>query len=264
MDYTLIVSLIALVLFLGMLLLLETGRRLGVRRLANDPEGARAGTGTVEAAVFALLGLLVAFTFSGAASRFDERRNLIVEETNDIGTAYLRLDLLPASAQPALRDLFRRYVDSRLEVYRKLPDLEAAMAELARSTKLQGEIWSQAVAAGRMEGVPPSAAMLLLPALNQMIDITTTRTMAAQMHPPVVIFALLFGLALGGALLAGYGMAGGRSRSWVHMIGFAAVMAAAVNVIIDIEYPRLGLIQVAAFDQALVELRASHYTQLRT
>ena len=255
--YTLIVSLITLVLFLGMLLLLETGRRLGVRRLAKDPEGARAGTGAVDTAVFALLGLLVAFTFSGAASRFEERRNLIVEETNDIGTAYLRLDLLPASAQPALRDLFRRYVDSRLEVYRKLPDLEAAMAELARSTKLQGEIWSQAVAAGRMEGAPPSAAMLLLPALNQMIDITTTRTMAAQMHPPLAIFALLFGLALGAALLAGHGMAGGRSRSWVHMIGFAAVMAAAVNVIIDIEYPRLGLIQVGAFDQALVELRDS-------
>jgi hypothetical protein len=257
MDYTSIVLLTTLALFLGMLLLLETGRRLGVRRLASDPEGARAGTGTVEGAVFALLGLLVAFTFSGAASRFDQRRDLIVEETNDIGTAYLRLDLLPPSAQPALRDLFRRYVDSRLEVYRKLPDLQAAMAQLAHSTKLQGQIWSQAVAASRTEGAPPSAAMLLLPALNQMIDITTTRTMAAQMHPPLVIFALLFALSLGGALLAGYGMAGGKSRSWVHMIGFAAVLAVAVNVIIDIEYPRLGFIRVATFDQALAELKDS-------
>jgi hypothetical protein len=96
MAYTLIVSLITLGFFLGMLVLLETGRRLGVRRLAKDPEGAPAGTGAVDAAVFALLGLLVAFTFSGAASRFEERRNLIVEETNDIGTAYLRLDLVRA------------------------------------------------------------------------------------------------------------------------------------------------------------------------
>jgi len=66
-----------------------------------DAEGARAGTGTIEGAVFALLGLLIAFTFSGAAARFEDRRALIIEETNDIGTAYLRLDLLPASAQPA-------------------------------------------------------------------------------------------------------------------------------------------------------------------
>jgi hypothetical protein len=257
MDYATLISLLALGLFVGMVLLLELGRRIGVRRIANDPEGAQAGTGAVDGAVFALLGLLIAFTFAGAATRFDERRNLIVQETNDIGTAYLRLDLLPASAQPALRDLFRRYVDSRLEVYRKLPDIEAARAELVRSNQLQGEIWSQAVAAGRMTEAPPAANMLLLPALNQMIDITTTRTMAAQVHPPLVIFVLLFGLALVAALLAGYGMAGGKTRSWIHMIGFAATMALAVNIIIDIEYPRLGLIRVEAFDQALVELRAS-------
>jgi len=257
MNYATFALLITLALFVGMLLLLEIGRRVGARRLADDPEGAKTGTGAIDGAVFALLGLLVAFTFSGAASRFDERRNLIVEEANDIGTAYLRLDLLPASAQPALRDLFRRYVDSRLDTYRKLPDIDAAMAELARSTKLQGEIWSQAVAAGRMEGAPSSATMLLLPAINAMIDITTTRTMAGKTHPPVVIFGLLFGLALAAALLAGYGMAGGKSRSWIHMIGFAAVMAIAVNLIIEIEYPRVGLIRVDAFDQVLVDLRDS-------
>jgi len=257
MTLTSVFLLITPALFLGLLLFLEIGRRIGVHRRATDPEGAQAGTGAVDGAVFALLGLLIAFTFSGAATRFDERRNLIVQETNDIGTAYLRLDLLPPDAQPALRDLFRRYVDSRLEVYRTLPDLDAARAELVRSTALQGEIWRQAVAACRMEGAPPAANMLLLPALNEMIDITTTRTMAARMHPPIVIFVLLFVLALAGALLAGYGMAAARTRNWIHMIGFAAVMAAAVNVIIDIEFPRLGLIRVDAFDQALVELRES-------
>ena len=257
MTFTLISVFITMGLFFSMLLLLDIGRRVGVRRLASDPEGARTGTGTVDGAVFALLGLLIAFTFSGAASRFDARRALIVEEANNIGTAYLRLDLLPASAQPALRDSFRRYVESRLEVYRKLPDLEAVKVELARSTQLQGDIWSQAVAAGRLEGAPPAATILLLPALNQMIDITTTRTMATQMHPPVVIFVLLFGLALASALLAGYGMAGGKSRNWIHMLGFAAVMAVATNVTLDIEYPRLGLIRVDAFDQVLVDVRDS-------
>jgi hypothetical protein len=90
-----------------------------------------------------------------------------------------------------------------------------------------------------------------------MIDVTTTRTMAAKLHPPMVVFTMLFGLALAGALLAGYGMAGGRARSWLHMVGFAAVLAGAVYVIIDLEYPRLGLIRVDAFDRALVELRSS-------
>lgn len=257
MTHALIALSVTLVLFLGMLLLLDVGRRIGARRRAQDPEGAGAGIGAVDGAVFALLGLLIAFTFSGAAARFDARRALIVEEANNIGTAYLRLDLLPGEAQPALRDLFRRYVDSRLETYRKLPDLKAATAELDRSILLQGEIWTQAVAAGRLEGAPPAATMLLLPALNQMIDITTTRTMAAQMHPPMAIFAMLYVLALAGALLAGFGMAGGKTRDWLHMLAFAAVLALAVYVIIDIEYPRLGLIRVDAFDQALVDIRAS-------
>lgn len=257
MNYALTALSITFGLFFGMLLFLDIGRRIGLRRRAQDPEGAGVGTSAVDGAVFALLGLLIAFTFSGAASRFDARRVLIVEEANAIGTAYLRLDVAPVSAQPALRDLFRRYVDSRLEIYRKLPDLDAVKAELARSTQLQGEIWTQAVAAGRLEGAPPAATMLLLPALNQMIDITTTRTMAGQMHPPTIIFGMLYGLALASALLAGYGMTGGRSRDWLHMLAFAVVLALAVYVIIDIEYPRLGLIRVDAFDQVLVEVRAS-------
>jgi hypothetical protein len=92
-------------LFVGMILLLETGRRLGRCRQGKDEEGARAGLGAVEGAVFALMGLLIAFTFSGAASRFDARRQLIVEEANALSTAWLRLDMLPSAAQPELRDL---------------------------------------------------------------------------------------------------------------------------------------------------------------
>jgi hypothetical protein len=202
-------------LFVGMLVCLEIGRRISVRRLASDPEGATVGIGTVEGAVFGLLALLVAFTFSGAAARFDTRRQLIVEETNDIGTAYLRLDLLPPSAQPALRESFRQYVGMRLEVYRKLPDMVAATQELAKATQFQGHLWRQAVAA--CQEAPPAATMLLLPALNAMIDITTTRTMSAQMHPPTIIFAMLFVVALASALLAGHGLAGGKRRNWLHM-----------------------------------------------
>ncbi len=241
-------------LFAAMLLMLELGRRSGLRRAALDPETARAGAGVVEGAVFALLGLLIAFTFSGAATRFDERRKLIVEEANAIGTAYLRIDLVPAAAQAGLRESFRRYLDARLAVYHALPDLAAAKAELARANALQQEIWAKAVAAAA--GSQP-ATMLLLPAINEMIDITTTRTMAAETHPPTIIFVLLFALALLAALLAGQVMASARQRNWIHIITFAFALAGAVYVILDIEYPRLGLIRVDGFDHVLVELRQS-------
>jgi hypothetical protein len=244
-------------LFLGMLLFLEIGRRIAVRQRKEDAGAAGEGVGAVDGAVFALLGLLIAFTFSGASSRFDTRRQLIVEETNDIGTAYLRLDLLPAGAQPALRESFRRYLDARIEIYRKLPDIAAAKAQLAKANELQKQIWRQAVVASQAEGAPPAVPILLLPALNAMFDITTTQNMATLMHPPAVVFVMLFGLALAASLLAGYGMTGSKTRSWFHMVGFALVVAVSVYVILDIEYPRLGLVRVDAFDQALVDLRES-------
>ena len=250
--------LLALSLFLGMLILLVAGRHIGAQRIARDGEGARTGTGAIDAAVFALLGLLVAFTFSNAASKFDTRRNLIVDEANAIGTAYLRLDLVPEARRNALRESFRRYVDARLALYRVgAQDQQRFREAFARVSALQLEIWNQTLAATQDPGAASGAPMLLLPALNEMIDVTSTRTLATEMHPPVVIFGLLALLALASALLAGYGMAGSRSPSWLHMIGFAAVMALAVYIIVDLEYPRLGVIRVDAFDQALVDVRSS-------
>ena len=243
-------------LFAGMLLLLEAGHRIAQRRLARDPEGAQQGIGAVNGAVFGLLGLLVAFTFSGAATRFDARRHLIVQEANDIGTAWLRVDLLPDGEQSAMRDLFRRYLDSRIETYRKLPDIEAAEAEFAASTKVQAQIWQLAVAACEAKR-DPSTTSLVLSSLNTMFDIASTRVAGARIHPPPVIFVMLFGLALGCALLAGYGMAGAKRRSWSHIIGFAGVLALSVYVILEIEYPRLGVIRLDATDQLLVNLRKS-------
>jgi hypothetical protein len=243
-------------LLAGIIVMMDVGRRVGARRLARYGEGAAAGVAAVDGAVFALLGLLLAFTFSGAASRFDARRHLVVEEANDIGTAYLRVDLLPPDAQPQLRDSFRRYVDSRINVYRKLPDIEAARAELARGAGLQNEIWAQAVAASSTADSLP-ARMLLLPAINQMIDITTTRTVAAQAHPPVIVFVVLVILVLASSFLAGHAMAVGRERDWLHMLCFAVVMSMAVYVILDFEYPRFGLIRIDKFDRVLVDVRAA-------
>ena len=155
-----------------------------------------------------------------------------------------------------LHESFRQYVEARLDGYRKLPDVVATKQALAHATQLQGQIWSQALAACQ-EG-PQVAPTLLLPALNAMIDITATRSMATQIHPPLVIFAMLCVLALASSLLAGYSMAGGQPSScWIHMLAFAVIMAVTVYVILDLEYPPLGLIRVDTVDQVLVDLRDS-------
>lgn len=250
MNFTLITLLLAGGLFIALLAFLEVGRRIGLASKAKD--GKEPAAGAVDAAVYGLLGLLIAFTFSGAAARFEARRHLIIEEANAIGTAYLRLDMLPAEAQAALKEKFRQYVDSRLKSYQKLPDIEAAKAEHQVSLALQAEIWTGAVVASKA-AAPQPAAMLLLPALNQMIDITTTRLVTMQIHPPSIVFVMLIVMALLSALLAGYSMAGSQSR--MHMLVFAAILAITVYVIIDLEYPRLGFIRIDAADQLLTEVR---------
>ena len=245
---------LALGVFAGSLGCWEVGRRLAARRRAADGDGP--GMGAVEGAVFGLMGLLLAFSFSGAMSRWDTRRELIVEETNDIGTAWLRLELLPAAAQPELRELFRRYLDSRIATYRLVPDVQAIQAELARSAALQQEIWTKSIAACTTpEG--ERARILLLPALNAMIDITTTRTVAAMTHPPVVINAILVLLVLVSSLMAGSAMSRVHAVGWAHVICFALAMSVAVYLILDLEYPRQGLIRIDAHDQILIDLRAT-------
>jgi FtsH-binding integral membrane protein len=89
-----------------------------------------------------------------------------------------------------------------------------------------------------------------------MIDITSTRQMATRNHPPNVIFVLLALLALVSALLVGYGTSANKDRSWLHQVTFALVVSLAIYVIVDMEYPRLGLIKVDGADQALVDVGA--------
>jgi hypothetical protein len=248
--------LFAVFLLLGMLVFLEVGRRFGIWRRSREAEGERGNLGIVEGAVFALFGLMMAFTFSGAVSRFSEKRMLVAEEVNAIEVAYLRTYLVSDEKQSGLRELMRRYVDSRLETYRRLPNMRAAQAEMAQSKKLQQEIWTQAVAVTRRSDSHQDAGKLFLPAINNMIDIATTRTMWLQAHPPIVVHGLLFSLGLICSLLAGYRMAI-HHRSWVHIFSFTILTVIVAYVMLDIEYPREGLIHLESADSMLVELRES-------
>ena len=97
------IAIFVLGLLITMVIFLELGRRAGVKRIERGLKQAPQGVGIVEAAFLGLFSLLLAFSFSGAVNRYDHRRDLIVDEINDIGTAYLRVNLLPPDAQPKMR-----------------------------------------------------------------------------------------------------------------------------------------------------------------
>ena len=98
--------------------------------------------------------------------------------------------------------------------------------------------------------------MLVLPALNDMFGAVEDERLARRIHPPQVIFGTLALMSLLAALFAGYGIASGV-RNWIYILGFATATAFAIWVILELEYPRLGLVRVDGMDQALVELRAT-------
>jgi hypothetical protein len=228
----------------------------GRRRVSRFGTGVNEGTGASDAAIFGMMGLLLAFTFTGAASRFDHRRDLIVEETNAIGTAWLRLDVLQEAPREQARSLFREYLDARLVVYSNVKDTEATTQALARVADLQAQIWKVLVAAAHEDKSMP-VTISVLPPVNEMFDIATTRVLATQQHPPRAIYMMLALLILVSAFLAGFSQASSARPSQLHVFGFSAVTALAFYLILDLEFPRQGLIRVDTFDQALIDLRAS-------
>ncbi len=256
MEKILISAAFATLLFIGLVVCVRIGwtvGRLHSKRVGGD---AQAGLGAIEGSVFGLMGLLIAFTFTGAANRFHDRRELITEHVNAIGTAWLRLDLLPDSDRDKTRESFRRYVDTVIETSGNVAREQTALAGLRRLESIQQEVWDQLIDAAKRERSLPIAQTVLPPA-NEMFDLSNSRLLSSRQHPPFPVFAMLGLLVLLSGLLAGFGMAKSDRQSPLHVFGFAAVMALSVYLILDIEYPRLGFVRIDTFDQAVIDLRAS-------
>ena len=245
----------ALLVFVGTMICFMIGRRLGARAAAKDPDGFAKGNAAIDGAVYGLFGLLLAFTFSGAATRFDGRRELMGREANAIGTAYLRLDLMPDDMREGVKKNMRDYLDARIEMFASATNRPVALAAFERAQRLQSAIWTDAVAATRVPGGPPAIA--LLPPLNETFDIATTQRVAWETHPPKIVYAMLGVLALVAALLGGHSMGPAKTRHLMHVVVYALVLATTSYIILDIEYPRLGHIRVDSADQVLVDLRRS-------
>ena len=237
-------------LIAAILLSINVGHWIGIRR-SRDAGKFRPLHATVEGAIFGLMALLLGFSFSGAASRFENRRKLAIDEANAIGTTYLRLDLLPKAAQPEIREDFRTYLRSRLAVYEQIPDLGAVRSALDRSSVLQAKIWKEVTTALRDSGPPDKT--LVLTSLNEMLDLAMTRTVALAAHLPTPVFFMLGLAVIASSILAGHSMSVSEPRDWVSTLSLAVVLGLAVYLILDYEYPRIGVIRIDRLDDVLVD-----------
>ena len=246
----------ALALFVISIALIGAGARL--RNRQDGPAGAQvnvASYSAIEAGLFGLFGLLLAFTFSGALARFDERRQAIVIEANAISAAYRGLGLLPADARDRLRGSMREYLAARIEEQRQphgFVEIQAnELEKRQRSAKLQREIWDGilSVHASAPRDSLDSLDQVLLPAVNEVFSVARSRTALAVRHPPLMIYLALFALAGVCSLVSGYEM--GRPLSWVHALSFAASLALGLFLILEIEFPRQGSVRLDIYDAVL-------------
>ena len=125
---------------------------------------------------------------------------------------------------------------------------------MAHLGKLQNEIWNLAETAVSRDS-RPQVATLVLPALNEMFDLTASRYAAARFHVPMVVIGFLIFLSMLASLLVGYAMASAKRRNWLHMIIFALLISLSLYLIFDFEYPRYGIIRLDKADKIYLELR---------
>lgn len=253
--YTTDASILVVILGVLMLLAMYAGFRVALLRKERTSSDGADSSGAIFGALLGLMGLLLAFTFGMAGTRFDDRRRVITQESNDIGTAILRCDLYPQEVRKELRTAFKSYVEARITYLEAGTDLEKVQASLIEKDKHAATLWQIATkfAHDNPSMFVPSNQMI--PALNDMIDVTTTRLALDSARVPDLIIIMLFSLAVITSFFGGY-MFGNKGKiDWIISIGFCIIIPIVVYTTLDLERTRRGVTNLNANNKYILQLR---------
>jgi hypothetical protein len=232
--------LVALGLIAGVVAAHEIGFWLGsLTRSADEPFDRQVGL--VRTSTAALVAFLIGFAFSGAASRFIDRADIIVKEANALGTAYLRADTIAEPQRGELKSALREYTADRVKLLSR-EGRDQIEPLLAKVSGLHDRMWRSAIQATQ-DNAPLMAAVL--PPINEVIDMHSVHLAMARRHMPVPIMAVLFGTAAIGLGLVGFGNGRAGRRFSVLDSVYGTVLAVALWMTIDLDYPNIGIISLS-------------------
>jgi len=220
--------------------------------LKKYPDKIGKDTGTMTGALLALLGLMLAFSFSMSNSRYDARRQVIIEGANAIGTVILRTEMYPDSVGKLLRSSMKEYVEARIIVFERSHNEEELHVNQARLDSISKSVWMIVSSYAKIDPTTVRTSELI-PALNEMIDIVTTRRAAFEATIPDSILYFLLLLCLTSAFLLAHDRK--TNADWVVVVGFALMLSATIFTIIDLDRPQNGLINMDGPRQKIVALR---------
>jgi hypothetical protein len=246
---------IVVALFLVMILFNELGFHLGRFVQEHTTSELKALTGSIQASMLGLLALLLGFTFSMAMQRYDSRSMALIEEANAIGTATLRIQLLPQNLRAPARELLREYIDLRITAGKlDITQKDEREQENTRIAALQHQLWALAV---RATNDDPRAVTTgaFVNSLNSVIDMQGKRNALLRMHVPESVLLLLFVVFVTSGGMMGYSSGLTGKRMVVPIVLVSLLITLIVFLIIDLDRPRRGLIQVN--QDAMWELQRS-------
>jgi hypothetical protein len=228
------------------------GARL--RRKTDLDDGTRDDLGILLAATLTLLALIIGFNLSAAIARYDQRKNLEEAEANAIGTAFVRVDLLPAADAEKLRPLLRKYTQERIQFYRTRNEHDIDEINV-RTAKSQAELWTAVVAPAMAQPNPISA--LVVSGMNDVLNSQSYTQAAWWNRIPHGAWWLMALVAACCAVLQGHGARSTRAPILKQVLPF--VVAVSFFLIADIDSPRSGVIRVQPLNlQALADSLRPH------
>lgn len=225
---------------------MEISYRLAQAKVSeNEDENASSSTGFAIGALLGLVSFLLAFTFGIAASHYDARKSTVLEEANAIGTAYLRMDFLPAEIALEATALLREYTDLRIDTATAgARELRAHFNNaIQRSEEIHGELWRLTVTAARQNPSPNTA--LVVTAINDVIDIHSKRvTVGVRNNIPIAIWVSLYLVSSIGIASATYRISQHTRKRSQYLLGLALAFASVITLIADLDDPRHGFLSI--------------------
>lgn len=247
------VWLMAIIVLLLILLFNWFGFIYRRKQMENGSFSEPSGMNIIESSLMGLTALLLGFTFSMVATKFDNRRHIIIEEANHIGTAILRCDLYPDSIRSLLRADFRQYVEARIASYNAGADEQKIQTALDTAALYSARIWQRVTLLSHNPANLVRTGQMI-PALNNMIDIVTTRDADRKNKVPRLILLTLLTFSLLSAFLSGYGNKAKR-RNLLMVGAFAFTSTFALYLIMELDRPKQGFINVYKSEQYIESLR---------
>ncbi|WP_372761478.1 hypothetical protein [Pseudoalteromonas sp.] len=235
---------IAVGLFVTIIICNEMGFRAGRFIQARTDSEVKALTGSIQGSILGLLALLLGFTFSMSMQRYDNRSMALIDEANSIGTAVLRIELLPAEYQQPASELFEQYLELRVAIGQlDLTKHQQRNDYNKKIANIQAELWTLAVEATNVDPRPVTTGAFVK-SLNDVIDSQGKRNALLQMHVPEVVLMLLFVVFISSGGIMGYsaGLSGQRIIAPIVLVSLLITLI--VFIIIDLDRPKRGVIQV--------------------